>query len=152
MSDSDTEEISLTEPEVPEAPAPKKKRLTSEERKLKKKATNAKYYEAVRAKIAEAAKQKEEQPAPKKKAKAAPKPVIPEEEEEDEPAPPPPVPKKRARARTVEAVQAPKRPVRRPRARSPSPISPRTVLRDAYLIMKAQAQERKVEKYRSWLE
>ena len=150
MSESEKDDISVTEAEVPEAP--KKKRLTSEERKLKKKATNAKYYEAVRLKIAEAAKQKEAQPAPKKKAKVAPKPVIPEEEEDEQPAAPPPVPKKRARARTVEAVQAPKRPVRRPRARSPSPVSPRTVLRDAYLIMKAQAQERKVEKYRSWLE
>ena len=137
MSDSENEEIpALDVPEVEEEapaavePPPKKACLTAEERKAKKKNANAKYYENVRQKLQEAEEKKEEEKAEKKpKAKRKPR---------REPSP--------------EVVVRRRAPPKRARVRSPSPVSPRTVLRDAYLIMKSQERERKEEKFRSWFE
>ena len=136
MSDSENEEIpALDVPEVDvEAPAaveppPKKACLTAEERKAKKKNANAKYYENVRQKLQEAEEKKEEKAEKKPRAK------------------------KKARMPSPGMVVRGRAPPKRiARVRSPSPVSPRTVLRDAYLIMKSQERERKEEKYRSWFE
>ena len=138
MSDSENEEIpALDVPEVEEEapaavePPPKKACLTAEERKAKKKNANAKYYENVRQKLQEAEEKKEEKAEKKPKAKRKPKKRTPSPE-------------------VVVRRRAPPKHIAR--VRSPSPVSPRTVLRDAYLIMKSQERERKEEKYRSWYE
>jgi FKBP-type peptidyl-prolyl cis-trans isomerase len=149
MSDSENEEIPATEaleveeeaPPAPEPP-PKKACLTPEERKAKKKNANSKYYENVRKKLQEAEeKEAEEKEAEEKAAK-----------EEKKEAKPKAKRKPKKRTPSPEVVVRRRAPPKRARVRSPSPVSPRTVLRDAYLIMKSQERERKEEKYRSWYE
>ena len=144
MSDSENEEIPTTDaPEVEEEapaavePPPKKAYMTPEERKAKKKNANSKYYENVRKKLAEA----EEAEAQKK-------------EEEAKEAEKKPKAKRKPKKRTPspEVVVRRRAPPKRARVRTPSPVSPRAVLRDAYLIMKEQDRERKLQKYRSWFE
>ena len=139
MSDSENEEIPTTDaPEVEEEapavvePPPKKAYMTAEERKAKKKNANSKYYENVRKKLAEA----EEAEKAKEEAKAKPKAKR----------------KPKKRTPSPEVVVRRRAPPKRARVRTPSPVSPRAVLRDAYLIMKEQDRERKLQKYRSWFE